>query len=81
MLLKVKNQEVADALIFNHNFKCIAADLDNILYLEPPSELSNSKARKLLQSHVKLHLARIDLLNAKNKYNKLVDEINKSISE
>jgi len=77
MLLKVKKSEVANTLMKKYNFKFVASDVEDAIYIEPPENISNSQARKLLSSHIKLSLALGDLFKAKEKYNKVATEINK----
>lgn len=81
MLLKVKKQEAANLLISDYGFKFVATDVENASYLEPPENMSNSKARRLVSSFIKLTLARSDLLKAKEKYNRIAEEINKIVLE
>jgi len=81
MLLKIKKPEVANYLITQQGFKLVAEDLDDVLYIEPPEAMSNTKARKLVSSVIKLNLAMMDLMKAKSRYNKLAEEINKIVLE
>jgi len=81
MLLKVKKQDVATLLIAQHGFKFVASDVDNYFYIEPPANLSNTRARKMVSKFIKLSLARQDLIKAKEKYNKVAEEINKILTE
>lgn len=81
MLLKIKKPEVASYLIENQGFTFVATDVEDFCYLEPPANMSNTKARKLVSSVIKLNLAMIDLMKAKTRYNKLAEEINKIVIE
>lgn len=79
MLLEIKKQEVANYLITHQGFNFVATDVDGVLYLEPPSNMSNTKARKLVSAVIKINLAMQDLQKAKIRYNKLAEEINKIV--
>jgi uncharacterized protein with NRDE domain len=81
MLLKIKKQEVANYLIEQQGFNFVATDVDDVWYIEPPSTISNTKARKLVSAVIKLNLAMMDLMKAKTRYNKLAEEINKIVLE
>lgn len=81
MLLKVKKQEVATYLIQHQGFTFVAQDVEDVQYLEPPTGMSNTKARKLVSAVINLNLALQDLMKAKSRYNKLAEEINKIVTE
>jgi len=81
MLLKVKKADVANTLMMKYKFKFVASDVEDAMYIEPPDNISNSQARKLVSAHIKLSLATGDLFKAKEKYNKVAEEINKIVLE
>lgn len=81
MLLKIKKREVANYLIAQQGFTFVAEDVDDVWYIEPPTNMSNTKARKLVSSVIKLNLAMMDLMKAKTRYNKIAEEINKIVIE
>ena len=79
MLLEIKNKQVAQLLIEHLGFIFVAVDVDEIQYIEPPSGMSNTKARKIVSSAIKMNLAMQDMFKAKTRYNNLVKEINKIV--
>ncbi len=81
MLLKIKKKEIANYLIDEQQFKFVAEDLDNVWYIEPPADMSNAKARRLVSAVIKLNLAMMDLVKAKNRYNTVVEDLNKIVIE
>lgn len=71
----IRNVKIAQDLI-NQGFT-VYNTAPGIWTLEAPPELSTTKARKIISICIKLYQAAQNLNRAKNKYEALVEEINR----